>query len=173
MASSSTLSEKQRAYGKFTGDDAQKAYRKCLESGVRFLDTADSYGSSYASAHKILTPLLQDRELRRERPMVAPSFRKTGLRTSTGKVFNSLRKSLKEMQLEEASLYQARKPLVGGLNALANGFVEGIDEGYCTRVGGINLSAGAMKSLQKKLKRRGEYLCTNAVSEWEWECIGI
>ena len=160
-----TLSDKQKSRGKFLADNAQEAIKSLVDEGVKFIDTNESYGKgsrpAKRSSEDLLAPALDD--LYRMRPLVATGVDCGRFSTNAGKVFKSLRSSLKRLGVEDVELYQAKPPMVGGLNALARGFIEAIDEGYCTRVGAIGLGIGAMKSLQRKLKRRGEFLATNTV----------
>lgn len=137
------------------------------ETGIAFFETGESYGRNSRgagmSAEELLAPCLEELRLDRVRTTVATSFNAPRFGASPTTIVQSLQGSLQRLQVQDVEVFQVRPPMLGGLDAMAKGMVECVDEGLCTQLGVVDMGAGALKSMIRKVERRGEFLVSNKV----------
>jgi len=179
--STKKLKKKQIRLGKFVPGDAQLAYNKLISSGVRFVDTSEAYGAvlhgKTLSSESMVGRFTEEYTLSIDLPQIATKFGnpyslfasttgRSGVRFGAGSVLRALEKSCERMETSNIELYQIDNIglsllYAGGSGALANGLAQAIDKGYCNHVGVVDASPRKLRSLQKKLEKRGASLSSN------------
>lgn len=88
-------------------------------------------------------------------------FKFSGGETS---IVNTMEESLQKLTtISEAKLLQARASRFSliGLNSIADGLLECIDEGFCEHAGVIDMAPGKLRSMVRKMEQRDEILVSN------------
>lgn len=148
------------------------AYNTLLESGVTFVDTSESYGSKMAkkslSAEHILGRCIDDNPA--IDPLVASTFANPwmhilnggGVRFGRRSVVKALEQTCERLGTSSIELYQVPAALYLGFpNALADGLSDCLDRGLCNYVGVTNMGKYRMRSMARKMERRGASLTSN------------
>jgi aryl-alcohol dehydrogenase-like predicted oxidoreductase len=147
-----------------TDRDIHEAFRRSIEGGINFFDTAEVYGKGRSEV------LLG--ECLREMPpagsgvpvVVATKFAPLPLRLRRGALVQALRASLARLGLRRVDLYQVHFPFsVVPVPVWANALADAIEAGLTRSVGVSNYSATQMRQAHEVLSRRGIRLASNQV----------
>eukprot|EP00567_Pseudictyota_dubia_P010108 CAMPEP_0197460708 /NCGR_PEP_ID=MMETSP1175-20131217/54754_1 /TAXON_ID=1003142 /ORGANISM="Triceratium dubium, Strain CCMP147" /LENGTH=528 /DNA_ID=CAMNT_0042995857 /DNA_START=201 /DNA_END=1787 /DNA_ORIENTATION=- len=166
------LKKKDIKAGRYLAGDLQLSYDTLMESGIVFVDTSESYGralekKSLSSEH--IVGRCVDENARVD-PLVASTFANPwmhlleggGVRFGRRGVVNALEQTCERLGVSGVELYQVPAALYLGFpNALADGLSECLDKGLCNYVGVCNMGKLRMRSMAKKMERRGASLTSN------------
>lgn len=166
------LKKKDIKAGRYLAGDLQVTYDTLMEKGIVFVDTSESYGRALEkkslSAEHILGRCVDENA--RVDPLVASTFANPwmhlleggGVRFGRRGVVNALEQTCERLGVSGVELYQVPAALYLGFpNALADGLSECLDKGLCNYVGVCNMGKFRMKSMAKKMDRRGASLTSN------------
>lgn len=140
--------------------DVVDAFSACLDAGLDFFDTAESYG--WGKGEKIVGALVR----RSGRTLVtATKYAPLGGRGGGRAIAKGIAGSLKRLGLPSIDLYQlhwpdrVELPIPEAMDALA----DAVHAGQIRAVGVSNFSAAEMREAYAALERRGVPLATNQV----------
>jgi aryl-alcohol dehydrogenase-like predicted oxidoreductase len=146
-------------YGKGYGDkDLRETYLAAIETGIRFFDTAEVYGSG--KSESFLGEFLKSGP--RERIYVATKFAPMPWRMRTSELLKALRASLRRLGLESVDLYQMHWPSPPrSIKAWMEPLAQAVKEGLAKEAGVSNFSRGQMLKAQEALGAHGVKLSSN------------
>lgn len=166
------LKKKEKKLGRYLAGDLQICYDTMMESGIVLADTSESYGRALEkktlSAEYILGRCVDENA--RVDPLVASTFANPwmhlleggGVRFGRRGVVNALEQTCERLGVSGVELYQVPSALYLGFpNALADGLSECLDKGLCNYVGVCNMGKLRMKSMARKMEKRGASLTSN------------
>ncbi|MBI3783160.1 MAG: aldo/keto reductase [Deltaproteobacteria bacterium] len=153
-----------REYWRYEQDHGPRevvdAFAACLDAGLDFYDTAESYG--WGKSEKILGALVRKcgRAL-----VVTTKYAPLGGRGGPAAIPQALEKSLKRLGLPQLDLYQLHWPDSEEvpIAATMEVFAEAVKAGKTRAVGVSNFSAAEMHEAYEVLARRGVPLASNQV----------
>lgn len=147
-------------YGKtHSDDDIRKAFDAALSLGIRFIDTAEIYGSGYSE--RLLGKFLKETD---QPLLVATKFFPMPWRFMKSAIPNALKGSLERLGLESVDLYQIHWPsMVMSTEKLMEGLVECVKQGMTRTVGVSNFKQDSMIRAYTTLARHGIPLASNQV----------
>jgi aryl-alcohol dehydrogenase-like predicted oxidoreductase len=142
-----------------TDEDIRKAFDVSLSLGIRFVDTAEIYGSGYSE--RLLGQFLKETE---QPVLVATKFFPWPWRFSKGFIPRALKGSLERMGVESVDLYQIHwsSPVMSP-ETMMEGMVECIKQGLTRTVGVSNFGHKKMIRAYTTLARHGIPLASNQV----------
>lgn len=148
------------SYGQsHTDADLRKAFDVSLNLGIRFIDTAEVYGSGYSE--RLLGKFLKETD---QPLLVATKFFPWPWRFSKGFIPWALRGSLDRLGLEAVDLYQIHMPgLMMSPESLMDGMMECVKRGLTRTVGVSNFGQKRMIRCYTMLARHGIQLASNQV----------
>jgi len=137
-------------------EDATDALTLLVETGVSLVSCENS------KSEEMLGRALEDQEYD---VAVACSYN-TRFKTGGGKSFivNSLQNSIDRLSsISSVQLVQAKSSRFSlvGLNGIADGMLESIDDGNCDYVGMIDMAPGKLKSMVNKMRKRDDAVSSN------------
>lgn len=139
--------------------DIEDAFNTCINAGINFIDTAESYGWGQSERylgefiHKTNFPIL-----------IATKFMPYPWRLKKSRLINALKKSLQRLKLQQVDLYQIHWPLPPiNTEVWADGLSDSIDEGLTKAVGVSNFNMSQMLRTMNVLQKRGKNLTSNQV----------
>lgn len=137
--------------------DIQNAFSASLNLGVRFVDTAEVYGSG--RSERFLGRFLKETD---QPVLVATKFFPMPWRLTKGFIPRALRGSLERMGLDSVDLYQIHwpSPLLS-LETMMDGLVECVDLGLTRAVGVSNFWEKRMIRAYSSLAQHGVSLASN------------
>jgi len=140
--------------------DISDAFEASLKLGIRFVDTAEIYGSG--TSERLLGRFLKATD---KPVLVASKFFPWPWRLTKGFIPRALKASLDRIGLEALDLYQIHwySPLMSP-EAMMEGMVECIKEGLTRTVGVSNFSQKHMLRAYSTLAQHGMQLASNQVS---------
>lgn len=140
-------------------DDCRSAFLAALEAGIRFVDTAEVYGSG--RSERLLGQFLKETE---QPVLVATKFFPMPWRLTKDTLPRALKHSLERMQVENVDLYQVHwpSPLLS-TEVIADGLAACVEQGMTRTVGVSNFSPSQMLGAYSALARRGIPLASNQV----------
>lgn len=142
-----------------TDEDIRKAFDVSLNLGIRFVDTAEIYGSGYSE--RLLGKFLKETE---QPVLVATKFFPMPWRFFKGALPRALKGSLERLGLESVDLYQIHWPSPVMRNeTLMEGLVECVKRGMTRTVGVSNFGQNRMIGAYTTLARHGIQLASNQV----------
>ena len=147
-----------------TDRDIHEAFRKSIEGGIDFFDTAELYGKGRSE-------VLLGECLREMAPagsgvpvVVATKFAPLPFRLRKGALVWALRASLARLGLARVDLYQIHFPYsLVPVPVWANALADAVEAGLTRSVGVSNYSAEQMRQAHEVLSRRGIPLASNQV----------
>jgi len=147
-----------------TDRDIHEAFRKSIEGGIDFFDTAELYGKGRSE-------VLLGECLREMAPagsgvpvVVATKFAPLPYRLRKGALAGALRRSLARLGLARVDLYQIHFPFsLVPVAVWANALADAVEAGLTRSVGVSNYSAAQMRQAHEVLSRRGVPLASNQV----------
>ena len=147
-------------YGQtYTDKEIREAFEASLSLGIRFVDTAEIYGSGYSE--RLLGQFLKEID---QPVLVATKFFPWPWRITKGFVLRALKGSLERMGLESVDLYQIHwsSPFMSP-ETMMEGMVECVKRGWTRTVGVSNFGEKRMIRAYTTLARHGISLASNQV----------
>ncbi len=142
-----------------TDKDIREAFDVSLNLGVRFVDTAEIYGSG--TSERLLGKFLKETE---QPVLVATKFFPWPWRLSKGFIPRALKGSLERMGLESIDLYQIHWPsYLMTPETMMEGMVECMKQGLTRTVGVSNFGQKRMLRAYSTLAQHGIPLASNQV----------
>ena len=147
-----------------TDRDIHEAFRKSIEGGIDFFDTAELYGKGRSE-------VLLGECLREMAPagsgvpvVVATKFAPLPFRLRKGALTGALRRSLARLGLARVDLYQVHFPFsLVPVAVWADALADAVGAGLTRSVGVSNYNAAQMRQAHEVLSRRGIPLASNQV----------
>jgi aryl-alcohol dehydrogenase-like predicted oxidoreductase len=142
-----------------TDKDIFEAFDVSLKLGIRFIDTAEAYGSGLSE--RLLGGLLKETD---QPVLVATKFFPWPWRLTKGSLPRALRGSLERLGLESVDLYQIHwpSPLMSP-ETMMEGMVECVRQGLTRTVGVSNFGQKRMLRAYSTLAQHGIPLASNQV----------
>ena len=147
-------------YGRtHSDDDIQKSFTVSLQEGIRFIDTAEVYGSG--RSERLLGQFLKATE---QPVLVATKFFPLPWRLTRNAVPNALQRSLERIGAESVDLYQIHwpSPLLS-VDTMMEGMSICVEKGWTRTVGVSNFNATQMMTAYSALARHNIPLAANQV----------
>lgn len=147
-------------YGHGYGDeDVRQAFQVSLEEGIRFVDTAEAYGSG--RSERLLGQFLKETE---QPVLVATKFFPWPWRLGKSSLPRALKGSLSRLDLERVDLYQIHwpTPLIS-VDTMMDGLAACVKSGMARTVGVSNFGQSQMLAAYSALARHGVALASNQV----------
>ena len=142
-----------------TDKDIREAFKVSMSLGIRFVDTAEIYGSGYSE--RLLGQFLKEMD---QPVLVATKFFPWPWRITKGFIPRALKGSLERMGLESVELYQIHWPaLFISPETMMEGMVECVKRGWTRTVGVSNFGEKHMIRAYTTLARHGIPLASNQV----------
>lgn len=142
-----------------TDKDIREAFDVSLNLGVRFVDTAEIYGSG--TSERLLGKFIKETD---QPVLVATKFFPWPWRFSKGFIPRALKGSLERMGLESVDLYQIHWPSVFmSPETMMEGMVECVKQGMTRTVGISNFGQQRMLRAYSTLAQHGIPLASNQV----------
>lgn len=147
-------------YGQTHSDaDIRQAFDVSVQLGIRFIDTAEVYGSGYSE--RLLGKFLKESE---QPLLVATKFFPWPWRFTKGSLPRALRGSLERLGLEAVDLYQVHWPSpLFSPEQMMEGMVACVQPGLTRTVGISNFGQKGMLRAYSTLARHGVPLASNQV----------
>jgi len=140
-------------------DDLRAAFEVTLEQGIRFVDTAEVYGSG--RSERLLGQYLKETE---QPVLVATKFFPFPWRLTRNALPNALKGSLNRLGVENVDLYQIHSPSpILSTDTLMSGLVECVKRGWARTVGVSNFGQTRMLAAYSALARENIPLASNQV----------
>jgi aryl-alcohol dehydrogenase-like predicted oxidoreductase len=141
-------------------DDCREAFEVSLEAGIRFVDTAEVYGSG--RSERMLGQFLKETE---QPVLVATKYFPFPWRFTKKAVMRALKGSLERIGVETVDLYQVHQPYsLLPLDSLMEALAEAVKEGLTRTVGVSNYNQTQMMRAYSALARKDVPLGANQVS---------
>ncbi|MBI3164822.1 MAG: aldo/keto reductase [Chloroflexi bacterium] len=142
-----------------TDKDIREAFDASLDLGIRFIDTAEVYGSGYSE--RLLGKFLQETD---QPVLTATKFFPWPWRFTKGALPRALKGSLERLGLESVDLYQIHwNSPVMSTEKLMEGMLECVQRGMTRTVGVSNFGEKRMIRAYTTLARHGIPLASNQV----------
>ena len=147
-------------YGRsHTDEDIRKAFDAAISLGIRFIDTAEVYGSGYSE--RLLGRFLKETE---QPLLVATKFFPWPWRLAKGFIPRALRGSLDRLGIDSVDLYQIHWPTpVMSPERMMEGMLDCLQRGWTRTVGVSNFDQKSMIRAYTTLARHGVPLASNQV----------
>lgn len=140
-------------------EDVRAAFQVSLEQGIRFVDTAEVYGSG--RSERLLGQFLKETE---QPVLVATKFFPAPWRFTRKSILNALKASLNRIKIESVDLYQIHWPsFTMNTDALMAGLAECVQKGLTRTVGVSNYGQTRMVAAYSALARENIPLASNQV----------
>jgi aryl-alcohol dehydrogenase-like predicted oxidoreductase len=148
-------------YGQKYGDeDCREAFEVSLESGIRFVDTAEVYGSG--RSERLLGQFLKETD---QPVLVATKYFPFPWRLQKKSLIRALRGSLERIGVESVDLYQIHQPYsLLPIENLMEAMAEAVKEGLTRTVGVSNYNQTQMLRAYSALARKDVPLAANQVT---------
>jgi aryl-alcohol dehydrogenase-like predicted oxidoreductase len=142
-----------------TEEDVRKAFDVSLSLGIRFVDTAETYGSGFSE--RLLGKFLKETD---QPVLIATKYFPWPWRFSKGFIPRALKGSLERLGVESVDLYQIHwsSPLMSP-ETMMEGMVECVKQGLTRTVGVSNFGHKKMIRAYTTLTRHGIPLASNQV----------
>ncbi len=142
-----------------TDKDIREAFDVSLNLGVRFVDTAEIYGSG--TSERLLGKFLKETD---QPVLVATKFFPWPWRFTKGSILRALKGSLERIGVESVDLYQIHWPsIVMSPETMMEGMVECVKLGLTRTVGVSNFGEKRMLRAYSTLAQHGIPLASNQV----------
>lgn len=149
------------AYGQaYTDKDIRESFDVSLNLGVRFIDTAEIYGSGYSE--RLLGKFLKETD---QPVLVATKYFPWPWKLTKGFIPRALKGSLERLGLDSVDLYQIHWPSITmSPETMMEGMVECVKRGMTRTVGVSNFGEKRMIRAYSTLAQHGIPLASNQVS---------
>lgn len=150
--------------------DAKAAFDTSIDRGITLFDTAEVYGSPFATGSDNSETLLGRfiKERKEIDPgsevVVATKFAALPWRLGRQSVLSALKKSLSRLGLSSVELYQLHWPGIWGNEGYIDGLGDAVEQGLVKAVGVSNYSEKRLRDAYERLKKRGIPLAANQVN---------
>eukprot|EP00271_Cylindrocystis_brebissonii_P014459 TRINITY_DN35801_c0_g1_i1.p1 TRINITY_DN35801_c0_g1~~TRINITY_DN35801_c0_g1_i1.p1 ORF type:complete len:398 (+),score=61.80 TRINITY_DN35801_c0_g1_i1:235-1428(+) len=149
--------------------NAKSAFDGGMDTGLRFFDTAEVYGTSMfgeQDSEQLLGRFIQERERRQGdgRPAIATKYAPLPWRLGRKTVTAALKQSLDRLRVPSVELYQIHWAGIWGNEAYIDGLGDCVEQGLTKAVGVSNFSADRLRSAHAQLAARGIPLASNQVN---------
>lgn len=147
-------------YGQGYADkEIREAFDASLQTGIRFIDTAEVYGSGYSE--RLLGRFLKEAD---QPILVATKFLPFPWRFTSGSVPRALQGSLERLGLDAVDLYQVHfNSMVMTTERMMDGMAECVKRGWARTVGVSNFDEKRMLRAYTALAQQGISLASNQV----------
>ncbi len=147
-------------YGRgYTDDDIRQAFQTSITEGIRFIDTAEVYGSG--RSERMAGQFLKETD---QPILVATKFFPMPWRLTKDSIPSALKHSLDRLGLEKVDLYQIHWPTpLLRIERMMEGLVTCIDKGWTRTVGVSNFDQSQMLRSFSALERKSVPLASNQV----------
>ena len=141
-------------------DDVQDAFQVSIDAGIRFIDTAEIYGSG--RSERLLGQFLK----KTDQPiLIATKYFPFPWRFTKGSLLRALRHSLERIGIESIDLYQIHQPFsLISIESLMNAMAEAVAQGLTRTVGVSNYNQTQMLRAYSELARKNIPLAANQVT---------
>jgi len=140
-------------------EDVQRAFDVSVNEGIRFVDTAESYGNGFSE--RLLGRFLKATD---QPVLIATKFFPLPWRFMKGAVPRALKGSLARLGTESVDLYQVHWPSISMSNdTLMDGMAECVKSGMTRTVGVSNFGQSRMLAAYSALARHNIPLASNQV----------
>lgn len=141
-------------------EDVQQAFEVSLEAGIRFVDTAEVYGSG--RSERLLGQFLKETD---QPVLVATKFFPFPWRFTKNSLIGALKRSLERIGVEAVDLYQIHQPLPPvPIEKWMEAMAEAVKEGLTRTVGVSNFNQTQMLQAYSTLARNDIPLAANQVT---------
>ncbi len=142
-----------------TDEDIRKAFDVSLSLGIRFIDTAEIYGSGFSE--RLLGKFLKETE---QPVLIATKYFPWPWRLTKGFIPRALKGSLERLGVESVDLYQIHwsSPLMSP-ETMMEGMIDCVQQGLTRTVGVSNFGQKKMIRAYTTLARHGIPLASNQV----------
>ena len=138
-------------------DDVQDAFQVSIDAGIRFIDTAEVYGSG--RSERLLGQFLK----KTDQPiLIATKYFPFPWRFTKGSLLRALRHSLERIGIESIDLYQIHQLI--SIESLMNAMAEAVAQGLTRTVGVSNYNQTQMLRAYSELARKNIPLAANQVT---------
>ena len=147
-------------YGRtHTEEDIRAAFQVSVQEGIRFIDTAEVYGSG--RSERLLGEFVRETQ---QTVLIATKFFPMPWRLSKDSVPRALRRSLERLGVESVDLYQIHWPTpLLSIETMMDGMTLGVEKGWTRTVGVSNFSSTQMINAYSALARNKIPLASNQV----------
>lgn len=143
-----------------TDEDIRAAFEVSLAAGIRFVDTAEVYGSG--RSERLLGQFLKETD---QPVLVATKYFPFPWRLTKKSLIRALKGSLERIKIESADLYQIHQPYsLLPMESLMEALVEAVKQGLTRTVGVSNFNQTQMLRAYSALARKNVPLASNQVS---------
>jgi len=143
----------------YDDEDLQRAFQASLHEGVRFVDTAEVYGSG--RSERLLGKFIKETD---QPILVATKFFPYPWRFTKGSLVRALKASLERLGMESVDLYQSHwVSLTMSNDLLMEGLAECVKKGMTRTVGVSNFGQTRMLAAYSALARHNVPLASNQV----------
>ena len=143
-----------------TDDDVRAAFEVSLAAGIRFVDTAEVYGSG--RSERLLGQFLKETD---QPVLVATKYFPFPWRFTKKAVLRALQGSLDRLKVESVDLYQVHQAYsLMPMDSLMEALAEGVKEGLTRTVGVSNYNQNQMLRAYSALARNNVPLASNQVT---------
>lgn len=143
-----------------TDEDVRAAFEVSLAAGIRFVDTAEVYGSG--RSERLLGQFLKETD---QPVLVATKYFPFPWRFTKKAVLRALKGSLERLKVESVDLYQVHQPYsLLPMDSLMEALAEGVKEGLTRTVGVSNYNQNQMLRAYSALARKNVPLGANQVT---------
>jgi len=148
-------------YGQTHSDeDCRAAFDVSIEAGIRFVDTAEVYGSG--RSERMLGQFLKETE---QPVLVATKYFPFPWRLRKKSLLRALRRSLERIEVEAVDLYQIHQPVsLLPIETLMEALAEAVKEGLTRTVGVSNFNQTQMLRAYSALARKEVPLAANQMT---------
>ncbi|HET9913552.1 MAG TPA: aldo/keto reductase [Anaerolineales bacterium] len=141
----------------YSDEEIRQAFQASLEEGVRFVDTAEVYGSG--RSERLLGQFLKETD---QAVLIATKFFPLPWRFGKGALPRALKASLARLDVESVDLYQIHWPTpLMSIDTMMDGLAECVKSGLTRTVGVSNFSQSQMLAAYSALARNGIALASN------------
>ncbi len=139
-------------YGRgYDSDDLRSTFDLCLESGINFFDTAETFGQGRSES--LLGKFISDTE---KNIRISSKFMPFPWRLSRNSLIRALRKSLKRLGVSHIDLYQVHMHLPPiTIEVWMDAMVEAVQSGYISAVGVSNYDRQQLQKAYDCMIHRG------------------
>ena len=143
-----------------TDEDCRAVFDISIEAGIRFVDTAEVYGSG--RSERMLGKFLKETE---QPVLVATKYFPFPWRLTKRALLKALRRSLERIEIEAVDLYQVHQPYsLLPIETLMEALAEAVKEGLTRTVGVSNYNQSQMLRAYSALARKDVPLAANQVT---------
>jgi aryl-alcohol dehydrogenase-like predicted oxidoreductase len=148
-------------YGQtYRDEDCRAAFQVSLEAGIRFVDTAEVYGSG--RSERMLGQFLNETD---QPVLIATKYFPFPWRLTKKSLLRALRRSLERIGVETIDLYQIHQPYsILPIETLMEAMAEAVKEGLTRTVGVSNYNQTQMLRAYSALARKDVPLAANQVT---------